>query len=205
MFAAPKDGQPARKLDQRVAQLRELLDKYDLLLALSAGEPGRTLARRDAMRTIAQRFPGAMREWDQLPHSELVRRRTHLATLLAEGVEAPAPEPDEPDEPDEPWLRFGGLLHAELRALLAIRRLLIEKRSEWPKRHEAPPAQLLEAARISCTTVGAPGLAQRLTAPMLTAIAVRPGARLSELAYQAVADQHGVSVAEVKQALFGLG
>lgn len=201
MFAAPKDGQPDRKLDPRLAQLRELLDKYDLLLALSAGEPGRTLARRDAMRTIAQRFPGAMREWDQLPHSELVRRRTHLATLLAECAEAPAPEPD---EPDEPWLRFGALLHAELRALLAIRRMLIEKRSEWPERHEAPPAQLLEAARISCTTVGAPGLAQRLTASMLTAIAVRPGARLSELAYQAVADQHGVSVAAVKQALFGL-
>ena len=39
---------------------------------------------------------------------------------------------------------------------------------------------------------------------MLTAIAVRPGARLSELAYQAVADQHGVAVAAAKQALFGL-
>lgn len=186
MPSVPSDGQPEQRF-ARLARLRELLDKYDLLLALSAGEPGRTVARRNAIRLIAQRFPGAMREWDELPHAELVRRREHVAAQLAEGVL--------PSDDGEPWLRFAWLLHAELRALLAIRRLLIDCKQD-------PPEQLLELARERCQSAGAEGLAQRLTATLLTGIATRPGARLSELAYQAVADEHGVSVAAVKQAIF---
>lgn len=188
MPSVPPDGQPERRL-VGLAQLHELLDKYDLLLALSAGEPGRSVARRDAIRLIAQRFPGAMREWDELPHAELVRRREHVARRLADGV----PQSDD----DEPWLRFALLLHAELRALLAVRHLLIERKQDPP-----PPEQLLELARARCQSAGATGLAQRLTATMLTGIAARPGARLSELAYQAVADEHGVSVTVVKEAIF---
>ena len=96
--------------------LRQLLEKYDLLLGLHAGEPGRTIARRDALRVVAERFPGALREWDQLSKAALEQRRARVAQLLS------AVETGEPLRVEiEPWLRYCAELHVELRALLRER------------------------------------------------------------------------------------
>jgi hypothetical protein len=100
-------------------ELRALLEKYDLLLALHAGEPGRTVERRDAMRAIAARFPGALREWDQLPKPVLSSRRARVAALIS-AVETAGGEPLPVDA--EPWLRYSLELHGALRSLLVRRR-----------------------------------------------------------------------------------
>lgn len=98
--------------------LRALLEKYDLLLGLSAGQPGRTVERRDAMRAIAARFPGALREWDQLPQEILAARRMRVAAI----VETVAASGGRLPEDAEPWLRYSLELHGTLRSLLARRR-----------------------------------------------------------------------------------
>jgi hypothetical protein len=102
-------------------ELRALLDKYDLLLGLHAGEPGRTVARRDAMRAVAARFPGALREWDELPPAVLAARRARVEALLAK-VDPGATPLSSALAAAEPWLRYSLELHAALRALLSRRR-----------------------------------------------------------------------------------
>lgn len=137
--------------------LRELLEKYDLMLELHAGKPGRTLLRRDAMRQVATRFPGALREWEKLPQLELVRRR-HLVAELIFQARGDATRILAGLQSTEPWLRYSLEFHERLRALLLQR-----------------PMQPTQRGR-----------------------------RLSQLAYEEVAKQNGVSVAEVKQAVSGL-
>lgn len=99
--------------------LRALLEKYDLLLGLHAGEPGRTVERRDAMRAVAARFPGALREWDQLPQAVLAARRTRVASIVATALPGGA---GQLPEDAEPWLRYSLELHGTLRSLLVRRR-----------------------------------------------------------------------------------
>jgi hypothetical protein len=102
------------------ALLGELLEKYHLLIALHAGEPGRTVARRDALREVAKRFPGALREWDQLSPSALSARRERVAGLIAAlGAEDGAQRLTLAKL--EPWLRYSLELHGCLRALLVER------------------------------------------------------------------------------------
>lgn len=106
--------------------LRDLLEKYDSLLTLHAGEPGRTLDRRDALRAVAVRFPGALREWEELPLAELMRRRQRIAELLAV-TEAEGSQAASALAEHEPWLRYGLELHACLRALLSQCRSLAKQ------------------------------------------------------------------------------
>lgn len=99
------------------AALVEQADKYRLLVELAAGEPGRTPARRDAMRAIAARFPGALREWEALSPAEL-KRRGEIAGGLArraggEEVEAQL------GDPALAWLRLAIQVQERLRAALA--------------------------------------------------------------------------------------
>lgn len=99
-------------------KLREILEKYDLLLELSSGPADRTPQRRDLMRQVARRFPTALREWESLSRVELQRRRDVVAALLEKDEATQGSLPT-----SEPWLIYGLDLHARLRQLLHLRRL----------------------------------------------------------------------------------
>ena len=185
-------------------ELAVLRDKYELLLGLCRGEAGRTLARRDAMREVAARFPAALREWEQLPPRELMRRHGLATSLLqrltSDGSAAVAAVQGALAE--EPALRFGASLHGHLRELLRVRRSLGPSRP-------APAdvdAELLAACRSACDRDGGGPLRHiELSAALLCEVARPRGGRLSALAYSQVAARHGVSVESIKAALFGAG
>jgi hypothetical protein len=130
-------------------ELHELLEKYDLLLRLHADAPGRSPARREAMRAVATRFPGALREWDKLPQPELLRRRNYLAELLR------AAERDALAVPElraaEAWLLYTLDLHRCLRVLLKERPL----QPSQPGRRisELAYAQVAERHHVSATAI----------------------------------------------------
>ena len=134
--------------------LEDMLERYQLLVALARGSPGRTSARRDEMRALAARFPGALREKDQLPLRELERRRDEVRALCAAVAQDPAAAE-----------RLLAGAAAWLRYVLALQPLLLE---------------------------------------ILAVKRARPhSGQATRLAYAAVAERFGVSVAEVKAALYG--
>jgi hypothetical protein len=173
--------------DPTVRRAAELAEKYRMLAALSAGEPGRTEARRDAMRAIAERFPGAMREWDETSPVELERRRAEAeAIALALSADAPERRADglrRLAAPQNACLRYGAQLHERLRALLKVKRWLAGRTLS-----EA----LAESARREL----------QVERDELHAIANPDDGRLAERAYREVAGDNGVSVEELKRALF---
>lgn len=197
---------PARH--ELVDALRELLGKYDLLLALSAGEPGRTVERRDAMRVIAARFPAALREWEEIPLEELERRRAHVAAQLT--ACADTTDPDASADPllgAEPWLRFGLDLHRYLRTVLALRRHVgsarrAQKSAESDRVETLLRAALTRAQRQGIGTTTELPWPEPLTEALLQNVAAPPAGRLTELAYRAVAARHGAEISDVKRAIF---
>ncbi|MFO0572552.1 MAG: hypothetical protein U1A78_00995 [Polyangia bacterium] len=197
----PPDAEPLTLLRGELAALR---DKYELLLGLCRGEAGRTLARRDAMREVAARFPAALREWEQLPQHELERRHglatALLQRLITDGGAAVAAV--QGALAHEPALRFGASLHGYLRELLRVRRSLGPLRPD----PGAVDAELLAACRRACDRDGEGPLRHiELSAALVCEVARPRGGRLSALAYSQVAAQHGVSVESIKAALFGAG
>lgn len=192
------------------AELLELCEKYGLLLALSAGEAGRTIGRRDAMREVAARFPGALREWEAVPAPELVRRRAAAQALLGrlqeEGGLALAAV--EAALVGEPALRFGAAVHGHLSELLRVRRFLGQQARDAAGRPiPVPIDEALLAACLETCAAEVPGALRhlRLSTALLASIARPAAGRLSALAYAQVAARHGVSVAAVKAALFAEG
>lgn len=205
-------------------RLRRLLEKYELLVRLTQSPPGRTTRRRDDMRAIAERFPAALREWDQQPPAEIERRRQLVATALSRSA-APAGS-DVPDkdhalgdcsdpEPAEDWLRYGLDLHDCLRAVLQLRRA-VDRAAKLAGRRRSPPAlataalsaqgdeaELLAACARLVHDCGVPWLT--VTPALLAAIREPAQGRLAAIAYDAVAQHHRISAAAIKAALFGPG
>jgi hypothetical protein len=172
----------AHRLARVLEGVAEVVEKYRLLEALRRGEPGRTVARRDAMRAIAARFPAALREWDEAPLEEIARRRAEaeatLADLVARG-EAALPRLS---GGDRDWLRYSMSVHARLRALRVKR---------WIAGRKLTPSLAEDARR-----------ALDVDRAELEAIASPPGRRVSEGVYRQVAAEHGVTVDQLKAALF---
>lgn len=87
-----------------------LLQKYREMQRLRVAQRDGTLPDpREAMRELARQFPGALRELDEMPFEEIVRRVDHLSAV-AEGA------------PPEPWVEPLTRYHAWLRRELAARR-----------------------------------------------------------------------------------
>ena len=90
--------------------LLALAEKYEELLRLRRLHEGPDEPDpRPAMRELATRFPGALKELDQLPTPEIERRRGEVARAIADG------------EPAR-WMVVTARYHALLRAALEERR-----------------------------------------------------------------------------------
>ncbi len=153
-------------------QLEELVEKYRLLEELSQGQPGRTVARRDAIRAIAERFPGAMREWDELPPEVISRRRVQVEGLVADPMaELPA------------WVCYAIDLHPRLRAALEVKRWLAGRVLNEELLCEAGDRFGIDRAQ-------------------LVAIADPTEGRFTEVIFAAVAERHGTTIESLKAALF---
>ena len=161
----------------------ELVEKYRLLEALARGEAGRTVERRDAMREIAARFPGALREWDDAP-PEAISERLRAAEEALESLSVGGAEGlDQFFASQQTWIRWSIAVHERLRAALAVKRWLAGR---------APTDALLDNAE---GVLGVPRARVR-------AIASPPSGRVSELVYREVAAEAGVSVEALKASLF---
>lgn len=204
---------------EAIAGLRLLLDKYERLLALSTAPPGRTETRRAAMREIATRYPGALREWDRQPGPELQRRRDVVAAALdhAEGLGEATATASTPAGTDEPWLRLGLLVHLGFLRALALRGWLAQSLSEADDEAQRryPLRSAVDEERLAgCRRWAAEQPLFRASARLggvlptlaeLRDIAAPPAGRLTELVYVRVAALEGLSVTALKQALYGDG
>ncbi|MSP63636.1 MAG: hypothetical protein EXR72_25485 [Myxococcales bacterium] len=175
----------ARAAQALIGRIADLVEKYRMLEALRRGAPGRTIERRDAIRAVAARFPAAMREWDEAPLEEIVRRREEvegtLAALLADldGGAGRAMLA----APERAWIRFAAEVHERLRAALRVKRWLAGRPLTDELAGDAERAFAIDRARLD-------------------AIATPEGGRIAEAVYREVAALHGVAVAELKAALF---
>jgi hypothetical protein len=176
----------ARALARTVEALAEVAEKYRLLQELGSGTPGRTDERRAAMRAIADRFPGALREWDVLAPDELAHRRAEAERALTTILDGTGGAAAALAAPHNRWLALSITLHARLREALRIKRFLAGRPARGPLLDETAAAFGVDRARVE-------------------AVARPPAGRVSELVYREVAREAGLSVDQLKAALYPPG
>jgi hypothetical protein len=186
----------ARSLGYLLVGLADLADKYAALAELGAGEPGRTTARRDAMRKVAARFPAALREFDQTQESQ----RTERARQIDEAMSALIADFDRGqgrtylDDPSRAWIRPTAELHAYLRELLKVKRFLAGR---------APDGAVMTEFATWHAEAGDPRWPlEHWTRERLAAVASPPRGRVTDLAYEEVATRHGLDAARLRHELY---
>ena len=206
--SAPDQALPPEAVPTQ--RLRRLLEKYELLVSLTRNPPGRTTKRRDEMRVIAERFPAALREWDQQPPIEIERRRQRVAAELerCEAATPAAPPSAVALEKEEDWLRYSLDLHDCLRAVLQLRRHVSRSGARLSRAAAELPAEPIEPSLLLTgqrvvQDCGVPWLA--VTPELLRTVAQPAQGRLAAIAYAAVAQHHKSSAAAIKAAIFGPG
>ncbi|RZK89059.1 MAG: hypothetical protein EOO66_16775, partial [Methylobacterium sp.] len=94
----------------------ELRGKYAEMLRLRRGDrDGSIVDPRPAMAALAARWPGALREIDQVALDELERRERHLGAVVG-------------GEPPEAWAVAMDAYHRQLRGALGAKRWLAGRR-----------------------------------------------------------------------------
>jgi hypothetical protein len=158
--------------------LHALADKYRVMHELRArvGQHARQ-PPRDCLRALAQRFPGALRELDELPLATIETRLFAIVRVLELGS---APER---------WMILQSAYHGRLRAVLRIKQSL---RCCGPA--DDPLADYLQADDEPAAT--------RFDQVALRLIARPPGGRLNRWVFEQVAAEHGTTPDEVHAALF---
>jgi hypothetical protein len=191
----------SRELGYLLVGLADLVEKYEALVDLRDGAPERTIARRDAMRGVASRFPGALRELEQISPPDL----DHRAREVLEGLERllhdleRSPGLRSLEEPEHRWMLAAAELHAYLKELLKVKRWL----SERPPAEDA--GQTLEGLRVWHLECGdARWPVSHWTAARLTALRSPPRRRATDLAYEEVAARHGLTADGLRHLLFPL-
>jgi hypothetical protein len=142
-----------------------------------AGDPQREMAE------LARRFPGALRELDELPPEMLEQRLAVLEAVCEDRAQPPQ------------WVVLQISYHGLLRAVLRIKRL-----SAGRGRAEAA-AVLAELTQRYAPASDEPDLGG-FDHAALCAILEPPGGRLNPWVFARVAERHGVSPEIVRQALF---
>ena len=176
--------------------LEQLRRKYGEMLSMRlAHDAGtETAARaRERMAELASRFPGALREIDDLELSVIRDRITRLDATLRGEAEV------------ERWMEAVGLFHALARGALRAKRWLAGRKT-------VDPATLLEyesdAARVD-DPAGPPATDATLAADALAwagelaHIAAPPRGRIMDLVFARVARTLGTTDVEARHLVFG--
>lgn len=164
--------------------LRALRDKYREIKRLrDEHAAGSEVEPRAAMAELARRFPGALRELDELPMRDIEQRLAALESAIAARTEAPA------------WASLQIAYHGWMRAALRVKRLAAGRRAAHaeavlrelshcyePQRDE-PPLECIDGA-------------------VLAAILEPRQGRLNLWVFARVAQEHGVDPETVRRALF---
>jgi hypothetical protein len=135
------------------------------------------LAPKEALRPLAQEFPGALRELDCLPMAEL-EARLH-AVAAAERGEVP-----------QPWIAWMLAYHERMRLALEAKQRL---RGARPSDAASISAVAHELARVSNTPADV-GFVARVSAP--------PGGRLNRLVFELLERDLGCPRAKLEETLF---
>jgi hypothetical protein len=171
-------GRVSHEAPAYLALREKYLEMHRLRRAHVAGEDGDP---RPALRDLAARFPGALREIDRIPLEEIELRIVALEAVVAGEAEAPV------------WARYAVSYHGTMRAVLRIKRLSLGC------------ATLDEAlARVGASYVAAhdePPL-ERFDAPTLARIVRPQRGRLNPFVLAEVARAHISTVEEIERALF---
>src|SRR5262249_41169035 len=137
---------------------------------------------RVALGALALRFPGALRELDQLPLGDIEQRLAALEAVLAGTLAV------------QLWMRLQVSYHGFMRAALRIKRIALTEQRDHARVWNALSEHYRPAA-------DEPPLAS-LDAAAIAAILKPPSGRLNPFVYARVADEHGVEVEQVREALF---
>ncbi len=162
--------------------LTALVDKYRCLRELRQRATGSDANEaRAQMSALAKRFPGALRELDQLPMALIETRLAALCAVL-EGRSAP-----------QRWMLLQCAYHGQLRAALRIKQQL---------RAYAGSAPSLELALAGYQPAADEPGADSFDLAAIRSIARPDAGRLNLWVLARVASQHGTTPDEVRQALF---
>lgn len=163
--------------------LMALRDKYRELLRLRQ-EAMRCpeVDPRPALRKLSERFPGALREIDQLPLSSIQERLSVLDQVCDGGLEPPD------------WARYFVSYHGWMRASLRLKRIC---------RGLALPSAVELAEQQYEPAGDEPGW-ERIGKKGLACILKPPGGRLNPWIFERVAEEHDITAEEVWRALFSV-
>lgn len=168
-----------------IAALREKYEEMRAMRIRDAGaDPDAAYAARVRVRmsVLAARFPGALREIDDLEMSEIQRRIDGLSAVLAGAGEV------------EPWMEAIGLFHRLARGALWAKRWLNGRRSV------SAELETEYAADAETRDLSGDALSWRTE---LAAIARPPAGRLTRLVYARMGRELGVTETEARRRVFG--
>ncbi len=165
--------------------LRELREKYRQMLAMRlahAAGPEEESDVRPRMAALAVRFPGALREIDDLELEEIRARIGSLEASIEEGV------------PIEPWMEAVALFHRFARGALCAKR--------WLRRRRVVDEEVSRAFEIDLPGMTFPEEAAEWHRD-LGRLAAPPEGRVVQLVFVRVAGRLGISEEEARLRVFG--
>lgn len=166
-------------------ELAELKEKYVEMRRLRLEHAaGTEQDPRRHMAALASRFPGSLREIDELPLEEIERRVTALAE--AEHDEARV----------EPWMHATSRFHALTRGALCTKRWLAGRKTVDEEVSRAFHA----AAGTLCY-----GVEARAWQDDLARLAAPPRGRVTDLVYEKISAEMGISEEDARKLVFGPG
>jgi hypothetical protein len=165
-------------LDQLRAKYREMLS---MRLAHESGDEDEA-AVRNRMAELASRFPGSLREIDDL-ELDVIRDRMNRLDSVLRG-----------DHPIEPWMEAVALFHALARGALWAKR--------WLAGRKAVDSSVRGKYETDASSAGVGGEAL-VWAEELAAIAAPPRGRVMDLVFTRVAVRLGTTEDEARALVFG--
>ena len=163
-------------------ELSHLARKYDALADLrKRREEGGGVAPRGELLALAREFPGALRELDTLPNSEIERRRAEIRATLAGGLPAP-------------WMTWLIAYHATMRAALFIKGRLARSRTRSAGLSDELAREIARDAERQ--------LALPIDESFVQAVARPKARRVNAAVFDRLGRELGVPAEEMWQALF---
>ncbi len=136
---------------------------------------------RARMRRLAERFPGSLREIDDLPEGEIFRRIRALDIVLGSEHEV------------EPWMEAVALFHARTRGILVAKR--------WLRRRKRIDAALQQRFERELVELPFPE-DSRAWAPHLASVASPPRGRLLDAVFARIARELELPERDVRGLVF---